>query len=223
MLLFKPAGRHRTTLRMLDPQPDDVILNVGCAWGYFEHHYLAGRVKRAVGIDYNEASINFAKEHVEAEFYCASSNALPFAEVTFDKVLCEDTLEHVDDEEGTLREIVRVLKPGGLLVLSVPNDFLNILDREYPEHRHYSAADLRHLLGKHGLTVERVHRSGLLPHVVGLILRFGRTPGLMRTLRRLTAAIENADHGVNLGFGFSIVVTARTKAECTQFPLPARA
>jgi 2-polyprenyl-3-methyl-5-hydroxy-6-metoxy-1,4-benzoquinol methylase len=74
-------------------------------------------------------------------------------------VLCADTLEHVDDEEGTIREITRVLKPGGLLVLTTPHKFLDFLDPQYPEHRHYSLQQLTEMTP--GFRVERVHRSGV--------------------------------------------------------------
>lgn len=46
--------------------------------------------------------------------------AMPFAENSFDVVLCNHVLEHVDDDHKALREICRVLKPGGLAVLQVP-------------------------------------------------------------------------------------------------------
>lgn len=216
-MLYKPSGRHRTTLRMLDPEAGDAILDVGCSAGYFEHHFLRGKVARAVGVDINDAAVRFAQSSVTGvEFYCCPSNALPFEDNSFDKVLFEDVLEHVDDETGTLREIKRVLRPGGLLVLSTPNDFLNRLDRNYPEHRHYSAAKLREMLAAQDFEVQTVHRSSLLPHLVGFVLRFGRTATLARIARRITSVIENVDHRFNLGFGFTIAVTARTRAAATE-------
>jgi SAM-dependent methyltransferase len=56
-------------------------------------------------------------------FSCAASEALPLREGTFDGVLLNEVLEHVDDERATLREIHRVLRPGGHLVLMSPNRF----------------------------------------------------------------------------------------------------
>jgi ribosomal protein L11 methylase PrmA len=70
-MLYKPSGRHRTTLRMLDPQPGDAILDVGCNAGYFEHHFLRGRVARAVGGDVDEAAVRIAQSSVPGvELYC---------------------------------------------------------------------------------------------------------------------------------------------------------
>ena len=48
---------------------------------------------------------------------------LPFKDGAFDRVICTETLEHVDDEHVLARELARVLKPGGILAISVPDEF----------------------------------------------------------------------------------------------------
>ena len=48
---------------------------------------------------------------------------LPFKDAAFDRVICTETLEHVDDESVLARELARVLKPGGILAVSVPDEF----------------------------------------------------------------------------------------------------
>ena len=48
---------------------------------------------------------------------------LPFVDGAFDRVICTETLEHVDDDSVLARELVRVLKPGGILAVSVPDEF----------------------------------------------------------------------------------------------------
>ena len=50
----------------------------------------------------------------------ASAQELPFPDATFDKVVCTEVLEHVPDDKRALSEMVRVLKPGGLIAVSVP-------------------------------------------------------------------------------------------------------
>src|SRR5262245_47215556 len=54
---------------------------------------------------------------------CANTLRLPFPDATFDRVLCSEVLEHVVDPAQATRELVRVLKPGGLFAASVPTPF----------------------------------------------------------------------------------------------------
>jgi SAM-dependent methyltransferase len=60
----------------------------------------------------------------------APGNALPFPDDAFDVVTCLETLEHDRDPFGTVREMRRVLKPGGALVLTVPS--ISFHRHEYP-------------------------------------------------------------------------------------------
>src|SRR5690606_33049497 len=59
---------------------------------------------------------------VQKAFYLQRADAtqLPFADNTFDKIICSEVLEHLPDYQQVLAEIRRVLKPGGLLAISVP-------------------------------------------------------------------------------------------------------
>ena len=59
-------------------------------------------------------------DRIDAPGVCASMNRLPFAEGTFDAVVAAEVVEHVPDYEGALAEAVRVLRPGGRLVVTVP-------------------------------------------------------------------------------------------------------
>ena len=79
--------------------------------------------ERAVGIDALEERIAQARErgHPVVEFRQKHAETLPFAEASFDGVLLNEVLEHVENEAQTLREIHRVLRPGGHLVVMSPN------------------------------------------------------------------------------------------------------
>src|SRR6185436_4616070 len=63
---------------------------------------------------------------------------LPFADAAFDRVICTETLEHVDDDSVLARELARVLKPGGILAVSVPDEYSEKvfwkLSRNYRTH-----------------------------------------------------------------------------------------
>lgn len=105
----------------------DVVLDVGCGNG---QHTLKSAcfAKEIIGIDYNSQSLvlaaKFAKEENIKNVKFIKGNIerrLPFKSVFFDKVLFLDVLEHLNNRENAMEEIFRVLKPHGLLFLSIPN------------------------------------------------------------------------------------------------------
>ena len=206
---FRPSGRHTIARRFLQVSPEDSILEVGCHTGYFMRRYLLGKARKVRGVDIDEDAIEYAKARDGDDYYvCCNSNALPFANGEFDKILCAETLEHVEDEVGTIKEITRVLKPKGLLVVTTPHRFLDSLDSAYPQHRHYSLEELAGMLP--GFAVERVHRSELGGmYLRAFLLRLGRTPTLTRLVRHVTGVIEDIDCAINWGIGFRIIIAAR--------------
>jgi SAM-dependent methyltransferase len=109
-------------------QPDDHVLDVGCGNGM--HTLKAAEYCRTIiGIDYNADSLDCAlrlakgqeQKNVMFRKINLEEEPLPFAHSSFDKVLFLDTLEHLREREKVLREIKRVLKRGGMLLLSAPN------------------------------------------------------------------------------------------------------
>ncbi|MGE5140271.1 MAG: class I SAM-dependent methyltransferase [Rudaea sp.] len=98
---------------------------------------------------------------------------LPFSNSEFDAVLSCGVFEHVPDEEGSLAEIHRVLRPGGLFLLyNLPNRYsykeflLERLHLGYSHERKYTVGTIRPLLQKHGFRVTRSRRGGMLPHML---------------------------------------------------------
>lgn len=117
------AKERRLTLSLLDPDEGDRVLDVGCGPGNYTR-YIAEAVPRGmvVGIDPSRAMIAAAARTEEGRernvAYVRGDGAnLPFDDSVFDAASCVGALHMVEEPMSALDEIVRVVKPGGRLVL----------------------------------------------------------------------------------------------------------
>ncbi len=115
--------RVRTVLRYLDPQLGQVILDCGTGMGFYAH--VLNRLFpqcRVVGLDGDPRALGYARAHLGAQTALARGDIqrLPFAEGSFDGVILSEVLEHLEDDLEGLRQIHRVLRPGGALAVTVP-------------------------------------------------------------------------------------------------------
>jgi len=100
------------------------VLDIACGAGYGSA-LLAKTATRVVGADISQAAIDHASTRYASisnvEFRQADCAALPFADGSFDVVVSFETIEHLEPQEAFLDEVRRVLRPGGLVILSCPN------------------------------------------------------------------------------------------------------
>ncbi|MDM7952005.1 MAG: bifunctional 2-polyprenyl-6-hydroxyphenol methylase/3-demethylubiquinol 3-O-methyltransferase UbiG [Cyanobium sp. CZS 25K] len=101
------------------------VLDVGCGGGY-TCEFLARRGALVTGIDRSNACISAARSHAAGmelpiRYHSGLAEGLPFAAGSFDVVICVDVLEHVDCPEAVIREIGRVLAPGGVFCFDTIN------------------------------------------------------------------------------------------------------
>ncbi len=97
------------------------VLDVGCGDGFMTKVAFGGNLE--VGIDLDPKEV---KRAVESKSYkkalCASATDMPFPKNSFKTVISNCVLEHIPDIDGALREIHRVLKPKGRLMITVPSE-----------------------------------------------------------------------------------------------------
>jgi SAM-dependent methyltransferase len=173
------------------------VADVGCASGYGTAALIGtGRSRRRViGVERDPFHLGeAARLYPWLTVVEGDATALPFGDGSLDAVVLLDVLEHVPEPRAAVAEARRVLRPGGVIVLSVPHrgllarlDSLNVypaLQRRFrswqpvepadetgPEgHLHFTVAEIRDLLGP-AFTIERTARTGLgLAELVHLTL-----------------------------------------------------
>lgn len=101
-------------------QPTGRVLDVGCATGNFLAA-MRDRGWEAFGVEPNSYAANYARERLGLNVFIGELEEAGYATNFFDLVTLWDVLEHVPDPRATLEEVARILRPGGTLVLSLPN------------------------------------------------------------------------------------------------------
>ena len=99
------------------------VLDAACGEGYGSA-LLAGSAAEVTGVDLSSEAVNHAAERYQApglEFIESDCLSLPFDDGRFDCVVSFETLEHLEDHDGLLREFRRVLSPTGFLLISTPD------------------------------------------------------------------------------------------------------
>jgi ubiquinone/menaquinone biosynthesis C-methylase UbiE len=103
------------------PQDGDRVLDVACGTGLVASRVclLSQSLCAVTGIDINEGMIRVARRNSEVEWHQGNAAAMPFADGSFDLILCQQGLQYFPDRPGAMREMGRVLVPGGRLAVSV--------------------------------------------------------------------------------------------------------
>lgn len=101
-------------------------LDIGCSGGIITHH-LSKYTGTIVGVDIDQKAVDKANQQFRSDncrFQYADSMHLPFADSSFDVVICNHIYEHVPDSQQLMNEIYRVLKKGGICYFGAGNRFM---------------------------------------------------------------------------------------------------
>ena len=136
--------RHSTTL-------SGKLLDVGCGSKPYEKLF---RVDQYVGLEIDSPQ---SRARAFADYFY-DGNFFPFEDASFDSVLCNQVLEHVFNPDQFLSEILRVLKPNGTLLLTVP--FVWDEHDQPNDYARYSTFGLRYLFERNGFSVVYQEKIG---------------------------------------------------------------
>jgi SAM-dependent methyltransferase len=152
-------GRRRIIRAELDRLPlaaDAVVLDAGCGSGRtMEELTDYGEVH---GIELDPEAAELARGRGRGEVQVGRLEELPWADGTFDLIACLDVIEHTPDDRVTLRELRRVTKPGGWLLVTVPayQSLWSLHDEANHHFRRYDRASLRAAAAESGWQLQRM-------------------------------------------------------------------
>jgi SAM-dependent methyltransferase len=225
-------GRKEIVLRLLrryTPLGDDdlSVLDVGCGTGLMLDSLRP--YARPVGLDFSRLSMTYCARRGIERLVCARVEALPFGVETFDLLLALDLFEHIDDDAALMREMWRLCRPGGHLLITVPAyPFLwSEHDEALHHRRRYCRSTLRQLIALTDFEVVRFTSAIalMLPPIVTFRLaqKVFKPKGenapkthlisLPQTINRLLIALLKTEaqwlQRFNLPFGVSLVALLR--------------
>jgi SAM-dependent methyltransferase len=167
------------------------ILDVGCGTG--ANLELLACYGEAEGVDVSPEALAFCRERGLQNVRQGEAEHLPYADASFDLVTGLDVVEHLDDDAAGLREMRRVLRPGGRALLFVPAFmFLWGVQDDISHHRRrYTLKELTETVSAAGLEVERATYANITFFFPVL---FGRL------LMRLTGFRPASENNLTVGF-----------------------
>ncbi len=165
------AALLQDALREVAPMAHGRLLDVGCGAKPYEELFTA-HVTEYVGIEYRDtfaetaaSTVTTGKDKGKGPDHYYDGTRMPFDDGAFDTVVSFQVLEHTPDPEGLLREMARVTKRGGLLILTAPFSFR--LHEEPHDYFRFTPHGLKWLCTKVGFEVRSVTARGSLWSLIG--------------------------------------------------------
>jgi len=176
------SGKNENPLRILD---------VGCGTG--ANLELLGEYGEAEGVDVSTDALSFCRQRGLNSVRLGEAEKLPYPDESFDLVTALDVVEHLDDDLAGLREMRRVLKPGGRAMMFVPAFmFLWGVQDDISHHRRrYTMKQLKDTVRAAGFEIDRATFANItffIPTLVG------------RVLMRITGLRPASENNLTIGF-----------------------
>lgn len=211
------------------------VLDLGCGLGEYVRAF-AREGARTVGLDVARDRLVEGRRRGAEDLLLGVGESLPFATAALDVVVLNEVIEHVTDDRATMREVARVLAPGGIAVIYAPNrlypfethgiylgkryvfgniPFVNWLpnilrNRLVPHARAYTERGIKHVAGASGLSI--VDHSYVYPGFDNIAARL---PLLARFLRAACYRAEDSEALRRFGLSHLLVLRREPLTEST--------
>jgi SAM-dependent methyltransferase len=162
-------GYYRDITRHFDSSAE--LLDVGCGTGWLADHF-----ERYTGVDASADAVAEAVQRGRNVRQADVDERLPFEDSQFDAVILKDLLEHVADPVALVREVRRVLRPGGRVFASSPDAQRWVWD-DYTHRRPFTRKAFRLLFRDQGFELEQSGYESVMP---GTSVVSGMLPGKRR-------------------------------------------
>jgi SAM-dependent methyltransferase len=202
------------------------VAEVGSGIGTFSERLLAAGAERLLLIEPDADCAAALRERFGADDRVEvsvdevpGSAALAARAGSLDLIVCQNVLEHIDDDAGAVAEMAAALRPGGRLALLVPADprLYGALDLAYGHRRRYTRDRIERVLGEAGLAIERLEPFNLLGvpgwWASNRLRRTGIDRRALRVYEAVLPAAKRVEEAMNPQFALSLVALARRREE----------
>ncbi|MBA3658128.1 MAG: class I SAM-dependent methyltransferase [Gemmatimonadales bacterium] len=200
-------AKYRQISALLDDPAGKTSLDIGADNGVISY-LLRGRGGRWHSADLDERAVASIRQLVQTDVHQLAGAQTPFPDATFDQVVVIDYLEHIPDDGAFARELARILKPGGRVIINVPhlkprsllNRFRHAIGLTDEWHGHvrpgYDVAGIKLLLGPRFVVERSVTYSGTFSELVdtglnGLYTAMSRGAGDRPSSRKGTVVTQS--------------------------------
>jgi len=209
-----------------------ILLDAGCMQGGGTFFY-SKKATKSFGIDAYSEFIKIAKKsYPKIEFKTEKIEKTSFTDNYFDVIILGDVLEHISNENAALKEIKRIIKKDGELIITVPKkglfsfidiDNLILLAKKilrktknrpgYDDwHKHYSTKELKTILGNHGFKITKKYSNSLLLFPLASFVEYFSNLLFNKNnfFKKLALKMKDFDSKINYGFlAYNLFIKAK--------------